>query len=157
MKTISEDIMHFFHNQEFAIVSTIDSKGYIHSSAKGIIGLEPQGKVYLIDLYRSQTLKNIENNPTISITAIDSHQFIGYTLKGKAKIVSREKIEEHIIKKWEEKVIQRISKRIRRNLKLDRTGKHQPEVNFPIPKHLIEVTIESIVDLAPGHLKRQPK
>lgn len=153
MISLSRDIIHFFQNQEFAIVSTLNSDNKIHCSAKGIIEIEPEGKMYLIDLYRSITLKNLQNDPTISITAIDSHQFIGYTLQGKAEIVERGKIKESAIAIWEQKIIKRISNRVIKNIKVDRAGFHQPEVKFPTPKHLIEVTVESVVDLAPAHLK----
>lgn len=154
MINLSKEIIYFFQNQEFAIVSSLDKSGCIHCSAKGIAEIEPEGKVYLIDLYHAHTFRNLKNNPTVSITAINSHQFIGYTLKGKANIIERKQIASHIIEKWKEKLIQRISKRVIKNIKVDKSGSHQPEVNFPNPKHLIVATIESIVDLAPAHLKQ---
>lgn len=154
MINLSKEIIYFFQNQEFAIVSSLDKNGCIHCSAKGVAGIEPEGKVYLIDLYLAHTFRNLKNNPTISITAIDSHQFIGYTLKGKANIIERGEIASHIIEKWKKKLIQRISKRVLKNIKVDRSSSHQPEANFPNPKYLIEATIESIVDLAPTHLKQ---
>jgi uncharacterized pyridoxamine 5'-phosphate oxidase family protein len=152
---LHEDIVSFFKNQGFVIISTIDPKGYIHNAAKGIVGIESEGKIYLIDLYKATTFNNLKKNPTASITAIDERQFIGYTLKGKAKIVEREKIEEHIIKGWEDKVIQRISQRVIRDVKADRKIDHHPEAKFPSPQYLIEVDVEEVVDLAPGHLKKR--
>jgi hypothetical protein len=107
----------------------------------------------LIDLYRANTYRNLQERPTISITAVDEHLFIGYNLKGKAKIVEREKIKKHIIKKWEEHLIKRISKRLIKNIKEDRRSSHHPEARFPLPQYLIEVDVEDIVDLTPHHLK----
>lgn len=154
MKELSLEVVNFLEKQGFAIVSTLDSRGGIHCAAKGIVGIEKKGKVYLIDLYNANTFKNLQKRPVISITAVDEHLFSGYTLKGKAKIIAREKIEEHIIKKWEERVIKRISKRLIRNLRDDKKSFHHPEARFPHPKYLIEVDVEAVVDLAPQHLKK---
>ncbi|MDP2924449.1 MAG: pyridoxamine 5'-phosphate oxidase family protein [Candidatus Omnitrophota bacterium] len=154
MKELSLDVINFLEKQGFVIVSTIDDRGRIHCAAKGIVGIEKKGKVYLIDIYRARTFSNLQKNPTISITAVDEHLFIGYTLKGKAKIVERERIRKHIIKKWEERVIQRISKRLIKNVKEDRKSLHHPETRFPHPQYLIEVDVEDIVDLTPAHLAK---
>jgi uncharacterized pyridoxamine 5'-phosphate oxidase family protein len=153
MKKLSSDIIYFLEKQGFVIVSTFDARDRIHCAAKGIAGIEKQGKVYLIDLYKAQTFNNLLRNPNISITAVDEHLFVGYTLKGKAKIVERESIKNHIIDKWEERVIQRISKRLIRNLKNERKSFHHPETRFPRPQYLIEVEVEEIIDLTPQHLK----
>ncbi len=154
MFELSTDIVNFLEKQGFAIVSTLDFSGSIHCSAKGIVGLEKKGKIYLIDLYKAKTFENLKKNPTISITAVDEHLFIGYTLKGKAKIVEREKIKKHIIKAWEERVIQRISKRLIRSLKdYKKSGQH-PEAKFPHPQYLIEIDVDDVIDLTPSHLKK---
>lgn len=152
---LSSSIIHLIQKQGFTIVSTLDPQGGIHCSAKGIVGIEKEGKVYLIDLYRRNTFDNLKRNPAISITAVDEHRFIGYALKGKAKIVEREYIEGHIIKKWEKRVIQRISKRVIKNLKENKGAFHQPEALFPHPEYLIEMDVKEIIDLTPAHLKRK--
>ncbi|MFH1778204.1 MAG: pyridoxamine 5'-phosphate oxidase family protein [Candidatus Omnitrophota bacterium] len=153
MKNLSDNIIYLFKKQGFVIVSTLDAKRTIHCSAKGIVGIEKEGKVYLIDLYRANTFNNLKRDPTISITAVDEHQFVGYTLKGKAKIIERREIQDDIIKRWEERVIQRVSKRVVQNVKHDKKSKHHPEVLFPHPQYLIEVDVEDIIDLTPTHLK----
>lgn len=154
MAKLSSEIINFFHKQGFVIVSTLDSQGKIHCAAKGIIGIEEDGKVYLIDIYRAKTFNNLKSNHTVSITAVDEHEFKGYTLKGQAKIVEREKIKEHIIKSWEQRVIDRISKRVIKNIQRDRGSSTHPETRFPHPQYLIEIQVEDIVDLAPAHLKQ---
>lgn len=140
-------------NQGFVIVSTLDARGRIHCAAKGVVGIEPEGKVYLIDLYRAKTFSNISRNPLISITAVDEQQFTGFTVMGKARIIEREKIENRIVKAWEERVAARISKRVIDNIKKAKKGTHHPEVLFPPPQYLIEVEAEKVVDLTPSHLK----
>ena len=155
MRKITEDIIHLFHKQGFVIVSTLDSKGSIHCSAKGIVGIEAEGKIYLIDLYRGKTLNNLKRNPTISITAVDEDEFSGFTLKGKAKIVDREEIKDHIIASWEDKVVQRVSSRVIGHIRKERKNLHHPEAIFPHPQYLIEVDVDSVVDLTPKSLKRK--
>ncbi|MDD4955493.1 MAG: pyridoxamine 5'-phosphate oxidase family protein [Candidatus Omnitrophica bacterium] len=156
MKTLSDDLINFLERQSFSIVSTLDEDGGIHCAAKGIVGMERKGKIFLIDLYKAQTFKNLQKNPTISITSVDENMFMGYTLKGKAKIVERSKIENHVIKTWEERLIGRISKRLIKSVKDYKKSGHHPEAKFPHPEYLIEVDVESIVDLTPSQLKKIP-
>jgi len=153
VKKITEDIIHLFHKQGFVIVSTLDAEGSIHCSAKGIAGIAAEGKIYLIDLYRGKTFSNLKRNPTVSITAVDEDEFSGFTLKGKAKIVDREEIKGHIIASWEDKVIQRVSKRVISDIKKDKKSLHHPEALFSHPQYLIEVDVDNVVDLTPKNLK----
>lgn len=156
MKTLSGDLINFLEKQSFSIVSTLDAKGSIHCAAKGIVGIDKKGKIFLIDLYKAETFKNLQKNPTISITSIDEHLFMGYTIKGKAKIVDRNKIKNHIIQAWEERLIGRISKRLIKSVKDYKKSGHHPEAKFPHPEYLIEVEVDDVVDLTPGHLKKTP-
>jgi general stress protein 26 len=153
MKEIPANIVSFLHKQGFVIVSSLDQKQTIHCSAKGVVGIEAKGKVFLIDLYKGKTFENLKNNSTVSITAVNEHEFRGYCLKGYAKIVEREAIKEQIIKDWEEKVISRISKRVVKDVQKDKSSLAHPEVSFPSPKYLIEIDAEEIVDLTPKGLK----
>jgi uncharacterized pyridoxamine 5'-phosphate oxidase family protein len=152
MQKLSPDIIHFFQKQGFVIVSTLDANGTIHCSAKGIVGIEEEGRIYLIDLYKANTFNNLQRNPLVSITAVNEHSFTGYTLKGEAKIIEREEIKEHIIKAWEDRVISRITKRVVKSVQTDKKSRLHPESRFPSPQYLIEIDVEKIIDLAPAHL-----
>lgn len=149
---ISPEIISFFQRQEFIVVSTLDADSNIHSSAKGLAGIE-KNRIYLIDLYRGHTLENLKRNPTISIIAIDGPQFLGYTLKGKARIISKEDIGQRHRNNWQDKVIQRMTKRVIRHVTKDKKSPQHPEARFPEPEYLIEMTVEKAVNLAPRHLK----
>lgn len=155
LKKLSDYEAHFLEKQGFVIVSTLNSKGMIHCSAKGIVGIEKSGKIYLIDLYKTHTYNNLKRNPLMSVTAVDGHKFVGYTLQGRAKLVERSQIKDHIIEKWEEKVLSRISERVLRNLKGEKQGSHHPEALFGHPEYLIEMDVENIIDLTPAQLKKQ--
>ena len=147
---INEEVINFFEKQGFAIFSTIDHKGNIHCSAKGIIKVEPDGTVYLMDVYHGVTFKNLKANPVSSVTAVDEKSFKGYTLKGKAKIVDKEDIKNVIVKKWEEKLVSRITARVIKSVKSDRKSSVHPEADLPLLKYLICMKTESIVDLTPA-------
>jgi len=154
--SLTQESIHFMNQQGFVIVSTMDDKGRIHCSAKGIVGIEKSGKVYIIDLYLHHTYKNLKKNPVVSITAVNEHQFKGYTLQGKAKIVSREEIEDAIFKKWEKKVISRISKRIVKGVQSETKSKAPFEAHLPHqPQYLIEVNVENVIDLSPPGMARK--
>lgn len=154
MKKLPREIIRFFEKQGFVIIATIDRDGGIHAVAKGIVGIEENGKVFLIDLYEGRTFENLKRNPKVSITAVDEHKFEGYNLKGHAKVVEEEKFEDHIVKAWQDRIVKRITNRILKNIKSEKrlTG-HHPEARMPSPKYLIEVDVEEIVDLTPHTLK----
>jgi uncharacterized pyridoxamine 5'-phosphate oxidase family protein len=152
---IDPDIVRFFQKQRFTVISTIDKKGYPHNACKGIVEISGSGKVYLLDLYMAKTYENLKNNPAVSITAVDEHKFIGYCIKGKAKIVPKNKVNKRVLKLWESNITSRISHRLLKNIAGEKGHVTHPEVLLPKPAYLIEVIIDEIVDLVPGHIKRK--
>ena len=154
-KKISEKISSLIKKQGFVIVSSLDKEGSIHSSAKGVVGIDERGRVFIIDLYKTRTYNNLKINPIVTITFVDEHKFEGYALQGKAKIVAKKDIAESLIAEWEDKVIQRISKRLIKNLQDGNAAAHHPEASFPHPKYLIEIDVEKIIDLTPAQLKKE--
>jgi len=152
-KKLTEGIIRFFHRQPYTIITTVDRDGCPHNSCKGIVDIEEDGKVYLLDLYKAKTYENLKQNPHINITAVDEHKFIGFTLKGKAKIANKNKLKSHIIKAWETKITKRISQRLLKNLKGEKGHPLHPEASLPKPEYLIEVDVNEVIDLTPHHIK----
>ena len=150
MEKLNSDILSFFREQGFVVVSTINSDGSIHSSCKGIVDIDKDGNIFLLDLYHGNTFKNLKEDKNITVTAVDEHRYVGYALSGIAEIIAKDDISDDIHKLWEKNVSKRASKRLIKNLKETHKVKHHPEVKFPAPKYLILVKIENIVDLAPG-------
>lgn len=107
----------------------------------------------MLDLYLKETYRNLKNNPSISITAVDEHKFKGFSLKGKAKILNREDLSPQLLKAWEEKINSRITRRLIKNMKEEKGHPKHPEALMPEPAYLIEVEVKDIVDLTPHHLK----
>jgi hypothetical protein len=155
MKPIPAPAIDFLRTQGFVIVSSIDKNGFPHSSCKDIVKINPAGEVYLMDVYLGLTGKNIAGNPHICISAVDEHKFIGYCLKGKARMIQGGMISQEMIKTWEDNITSRLAKRLLRNLVQDKGQKHHPEASLPHPKHLIILEVEETVDLAPYQLKKE--
>lgn len=153
MKQLSDEIIQFLHKQGFVIVSTIDDDGTPHVSCKGIVNIEPEGKVYLLDLYKARTYKNLKHNSSISLTAVDEHKFIGYCLKGKASIVPESEIRSGTIEDWENKIVKRISSRVLKEIHEEKGNPDYPEVSLPKPEYMIIVEVKDIIDLAPHPIK----
>jgi uncharacterized pyridoxamine 5'-phosphate oxidase family protein len=153
MKRLSDEIVHFFQNQGCVVVSTIDNKGFPHNACKGIIKINARGRIYILDLYKAKTFENLMRNSNISITAIDEHKFVGFCLKGKARIVRQERLHSQLIKAWEDRITSRLTRRVLRNIREEKGHPKHPEVLLPKPEYMIVVNVEEIVDLTPHHLK----
>lgn len=154
MKKLNDDIIHFFHKQGFVIVSSIDKNGFPHTACKGIVEINRNGLVYLFDVYKAVTHENLQHNGRISITAVDEHQFAGYCLKGKAKIMTGDEIKPHLLKAWEDRITSRLTQRLLRNIREEKGHPRHPEVLLPEPEYLIAMEVEEVIDLTPHHLKR---
>ena len=148
------EIIQFLNRQHYTVISTLNKDGSIDNSCKGIVQIDEKGHIYLLDLYKQRTYENLKINPHISLTVVDEHKFRGYSLKGKAKIISEKKIKPEILKAWDKKISGRISHRILKNVKEEKGHKSHPEVLLPKPEYIIEMHVEKIVDLTPHALKR---
>lgn len=155
MNQLSREAIAFFLQQHFVIVTTIDKQGRPHNSCKGIVDITLDGKVYLLDLYMKGTFNNLKAKPDISVTAVDEHEFRGYSLKGRGSIVKREDLPPKIISKWDEKLTQRISNRIIKNIRNGKAQKQHPEALLPKPAYMVLVKVEEVIDLTPQHIKKE--
>lgn len=154
MQRINENVVNFLHTQNYVIVSTVDKKGFPHSSCKGIVKIDPkEGLIYLLDVYRANTHENLMRSPYLSITAIDEHKFSGYCLKGKARIFFGKDLDADFLKSWDERVASRVTQRLLRNIREEKGHSRHPEALLPKPEYLIAMEVEEIVDLTPHHLK----
>ncbi len=149
MKKVPEEIVWFFEKQDFVIVSTVDSEDGPHCACKGLLKISREGKFYIMDLFRGNTFRNVKSNPRMSITAVDEHQFKGYCLKGKARIIPEEKIPASCLKAWRHRIHNRITSRIIRNIHGEPGHRAHPELLLPDPKYIIVMELEEIFNLVP--------
>ena len=154
MKPISAAIIDFLRTQGFVVISSIDKNGFPHSSCKDIVKIDPLGEIYLMDVYHGVTSQNILNNSRVSISVVDEHKFIGFCLKGRARMIQDKVISQELLKIWEDNITARLAKRLLKNLVQDKGQRHHPEASLPHPKYLIALEVEEIVDLAPHYLKK---
>lgn len=150
---LTDEIIWFLRHQNFTIVTTIDENGLPHNSCKGMVDIDKGGLIYLLDLYRGKTFKNLKRNPNVSITGVDEHKFAGYCLKGEAEIIEREGFSPHLIEAWEKKIAGRITQRILKEMRGEKGHHHQAEALLPKPAYLIAVKIREVIDLTPRHIK----
>lgn len=148
MKELPGEIINFLQRQHFVIVCTVDRNRFPHTSCKGIVDIDKKGKIYLLDLYRENTYRNLKENPYMSITAVDEHKFVGFCIKGIGQIVKEKDVDERLLNLWKDKLVKRITSRVIRNLQSGRGQGTHPEATFPYPKHLIEMKVTEIVDLS---------
>ncbi|MDD5679845.1 MAG: pyridoxamine 5'-phosphate oxidase family protein [Candidatus Omnitrophica bacterium] len=155
MKKLPEEIVQFFQKQRFVVVSTVDTSGMPHNSCKGIVDIDQKGRIFLLDLYRGKTLANLWYNPSISITAVDEHRFIGYCLKGKVKIVDKKDLNPRIVKAWEKRIANRITHRLIRNIHDEDSKGHKrhPESLLPNPEYMIAMDVSDVISLTPSHIR----
>ncbi len=109
-----------------------------------------------MDLYKGKTYENIRRDPNISVTAVDEHRFKGYCLKGKAEIMSADKLSFQAIAAWEVKITSRLTQRLLKNIREEKghsRGRHL-EALMPRPEYMIRIKVVEIVDLTPQHLKQ---
>lgn len=154
MARVTEEIIHFFKKQGFAIVSTLNSDGSIHTACKGVLKITPEGEIYLVDLYMGRTYQNLERNGVISIASADEHTFSGFSLKGKASIIPRDKLEPEILKAWDAMIVSRLTRRLLKNIREEKGHPAHPEALLPSPKYMIRAEVKEVIDLTPKHLKQ---
>jgi len=153
MKRLPDELIRFLNRQHYVILSTIGEDGLPHNACKGIVRVTRKGEIYLLDLYRGSTCRNLTRNPRMSITVVDEHSFRGFSLKGIGRIVERGNITPHLMRSWERKLSSRISHRIIKSLRGDKGHPRHPEALMPQPQYLILMEVHEIVNLTPQHIE----
>lgn len=151
---LSEEVVHFFEHQSFTLVSTFDAQGRIHNACKGVVSIRPEGAVYLLDLYKGKTFSNLKNNSAISLTGVDEHRFIGYCLKGKARIAHPGELSREILSAWDNKMNSRITQRVINSIQGKKGHRRHPEALMPKPEYLVVMDVEEVVNLTPAHINQ---
>jgi nitroimidazol reductase NimA-like FMN-containing flavoprotein (pyridoxamine 5'-phosphate oxidase superfamily) len=153
MPQLQQELVEFLQNQSFVVIASLDVKGRPHTACKGTVRIDPSGYLYLLDLYHGNTYENVTRNPDVSITVVDEHKFRGYCLKGKASALSNDALGAELIKSWEDKITDRLTQRLLKNIRGQKGHPRHPEILLPKPKYLIKVKIDEIIDLTPHHIK----
>jgi uncharacterized pyridoxamine 5'-phosphate oxidase family protein len=150
---LAGEIIHFFQGQGCVVLATIDKNGLPHTSCKSIVKIEESGLVYLLDAYHGTTYKNLLKNPSASITIFNEHKFVGYCLKGRARLIHKDELDTGIVRAWEDRITSRLTERLLNNIHEEKGHKGHPEASLPKPQYMIVLEVSEIVDLTPAHLK----
>ena len=149
----SVDVIHFFNNVSFTIVTTIDSYGRLHNACKGVVKVKQDGEIYLLDLYKRETFKNLRRNSKMSVTGVDEHRFKGYSLKGEGRIAEAAELGSDIIAAWEAKITSRVTQRVINSIQGKKGHHSHPEALLPKPEYLIVMKTKQVVELTPSQLR----
>ncbi len=140
-------IIKYFSKREVVLVLTLGADGYIHSAVKGFVNITPDGFLYVVDLYKNRTYKNVKERRVVSVVAVDEKSFSGYLLQGVGRVVAKTKVEVDKVRTAEKNIVRRIAKRIINNLREGKKSNYF-EAGLPDVKYFIEVAIKNVVDLA---------
>ncbi len=153
-RRVTPAVAAFFLNHGFGIVTTLDADGEPHHACKGVVDINTKGYVYLIDLYRAHTYRNLRRDCRMTLTAVDEHAFQGYSLKGVGRVVRRNTLAARVMQGWEKKLNHRLTRRIIRNIREDKKIDVHPEALFPEPEYVIVMKVEEILNLNPPRMRR---
>ena len=120
------------HVQEFlpgkmGWVATSSPDGTPNVTPKGTVRLLDDQHVMFADLFSLKTRQNLEKNPKVAVTVIDTASAKGYQLKGTAELISSGPL----FKQFEEQL-------------------NQAMVSLPPLKYVVIIAVESIYDQSAG-------
>ena len=96
MVTIPKHVQEFLPGK-LAWVATAGSDGTPNTTPKAVRLLDDQHIVFA-DLFSIKTRRNLEENPKVAVTVIDTTTRVGYQLKGTAELLSSGMLFEQTVK-----------------------------------------------------------
>ncbi len=87
MVTIPKNVQEFLSGK-MGWVGTSSPDGIPNVTPKGTIRLLDDQHVMFADLFSLKTRQNLERNPKVAVTVVDSASAKGYQLKGTAELIS---------------------------------------------------------------------
>jgi predicted pyridoxine 5'-phosphate oxidase superfamily flavin-nucleotide-binding protein len=120
------------HVQEFLSgkmgwVATSTPDGTPNVTPKGTLRQLDDQHVMFADLFSLKTRQNLEKNPNVAVTVIDSASAKGYQLKGKAELVSSGPL------------LAQFASQLK-----------QANPSLPPPKYVVKIAVESVFDQSVG-------
>ncbi|MCF7916376.1 MAG: pyridoxamine 5'-phosphate oxidase family protein [Candidatus Omnitrophica bacterium] len=151
-----KEALNFLKGKAFINVATCGESLRPNVAPKFLLKIE-KNCIYLIDYVRNTTLKNINNNPKISISSINLDTLKGYQINGEAEIVKKEQgsVYKELLKEYEKKQIDLSTKRLIGALH-DQKKSSNYEAEFPKKVAIIKVKVNEAVSIGlQGDLKRE--
>lgn len=151
---INKNVKELIESREFISVATCDLEARPNAAPKFLLKVE-KDYIYLIDYIIGRTFKNLQINPLVSLSFIDSHTLIGYQVNGKVEIISSGAEYKDLLKELQNKQIDLSAKRVMDGVVRGKAHKAY-EVASPEEFIILKIKMEEVVEMRPsGTLRRE--
>jgi predicted pyridoxine 5'-phosphate oxidase superfamily flavin-nucleotide-binding protein len=131
MATIPRKLHDILARGHIIWVATVAPDGMPNVSIKGSGGLLDDEHLYFADLYSHETLENLEHDPRVAVGIHDPQSKVAMQVKGHAELIDEGDLFDEV--KVRERLVA-ISDRL----------------DLPPLKHVVRITVDSVIDLWPG-------
>ncbi len=151
---INKIVKELIESREFISVATCDLEARPNAAPKFLLKVE-RDHIYLVDYIIGRTFENLQINPKVSLSFIDSFTLIGYQINGKVEIIDSGAEYKDILKELQNKQIDLSTKRVMDGVVKGQAHKAY-EVGSPEQFIILKVKVEEVVEIRPsGTLKRE--
>ncbi|MCX5707258.1 MAG: pyridoxamine 5'-phosphate oxidase family protein [Candidatus Omnitrophica bacterium] len=141
-------------DKEFVSVATCDFNGRPNAAPKFLLKIE-NNSIYLVDYIIGTTFRNLQANPKVSISFMDTNSLVGYQLNGRVLTIDSGDEYDQLVKELSQREIDLSTRRIIEGVT---SGKvHEDfEVSITDTFVIFKVEVEEMVEMASGGtLKRE--
>ncbi|MEI6832237.1 MAG: pyridoxamine 5'-phosphate oxidase family protein [Candidatus Omnitrophota bacterium] len=151
---INKIVKELIESREFISVATCDLEARPNAAPKFLLKVE-RDHIYLVDYIIGRTFENLQINPKVSLSFIDSFTLIGYQINGKVEIIDSGAEYKDILKELQNKQIDLSTKRVMDGVVKGQVHKAY-EVGSPEQFVILKIKVEEVVEIRPsGTLRRE--
>ncbi len=151
---INKDIKALIESREFISVATSDLEARPNAAPKFLLKVEDD-HIYLVDYIIGRTFRNLQVNPRVSLSFLDSSSLMGYQINGRVEIIDSGKEYATVLKELQGKQIDLSIKRVIEGVTKGQAHKAY-EMAIPEQFVILKVEVDEIVQMQPsGTLKRE--
>lgn len=153
---LSKKIVDSLKANEFINVATCDSDMQPNVAPKFLLKIEGDD-IYLGDYNIDRTWVNINFNPKVSLSIINSNTLVGYQINGLAQVVDEELKQEKLLKEFDKRKVRFSTKRVIEGVQKEKSH-GDFEAAFPDRVIIYKVKAEEIIEIKPsGQLQRKKR
>lgn len=151
---LTKKIAELLKEKEFIHVATSGHKNQPNAAPKFLLKIDAS-YIYLVDYSISRTWDNIKNNPSVSLSAMDTDTLTGYQINGPVEIIEKGDLYEELLNEFKQKEISLSAKRIVEGVAQGKTHKSF-EVALPEKVVFFKVKIDEVAEIgSQGSVKRE--
>lgn len=98
MGKITEEVRTMVEKKKLVFAATANKEGLPNVSPKGSIRYWDENHLIFVERNSARTIKNLKENPNISLVILDEEKAKGFQLKGQAELVDKGKTYEEVEK-----------------------------------------------------------